>query len=66
MQGHLVLGGVVDALDDVDLAAIGPVGAKDPASVTVNICKVFYALGAMGLTKRARYHSQWAYGLDRG
>lgn len=33
VQGHLILGLVVYAFDDVDFAIVGPVGAKHPAVV---------------------------------
>lgn len=38
VQGHVVRALVVDALDDVDLATVGPVGSDGPADTFISLC----------------------------
>lgn len=47
VQRHLVRDADVDAFDDVDLAACGPVGADDPAG------------GVLGIAVRYKWSCLW-------
>jgi hypothetical protein len=71
VQGHLVLGLLVYAFDNVDFAVVGPVGAEHPAA-RVRLFFFSFAvlrkeeLGFGVLTRRARCRMCcWAYGPGR-
>lgn len=55
MQGNLVGRLLVDALNYIDLAVVGPVGAKHPAARAISVVQVFPALLMKALTMQARF-----------